>query len=99
MTCCLSAANVTQLKNKNELSAGSSTGEASISGAEPGKSVEGFKYTHIQMDRRKYTETQGNLQIPQTPRGICCVIREHTNHLLHQRLAVTQKAYFQLKRF
>lgn len=50
-------------RKETELGAGSSTGEASISGAEPGKSAEGFKYTHIQMGRHRYTDA-GKLANP-----------------------------------
>lgn len=84
---CLSAAHTTQ---KKQLSSGSSAGEASISGVEQGESVEGFNtrsHTHIQTSRN------GNLQIPKTPHGVCCVIIEHTNYFLHQRLFVSWSSF------
>ena len=101
--CCLSAAHVSQnmyffkkkekqVKKETEMSAGSSTGEASISGTERRESVEGFGYAHMQ-SAHNYTRTRGNSQIPKTPLGVCSVITEQTNHFLDQSLLVAQWVY------
>lgn len=79
-------------KKETEMNAGSSTGEASISGTERRESVEGFEYAHIQ-SVHKYTRTRGNSQIPKTPLGVCSVITEQTNHFLDQSLLVAQWVY------
>lgn len=51
-----------------------------------------FKYTRIQTDSiHRHSETCKSPQKP--PCGVCCVITEHTNHFLDQRLLVTRRAY------